>query len=403
MHRPETGISRITPKKAKELLFDDIVFLPKMQREHDVFTSILNFFVGEDNVFSVQKLLRESLESGIEPMGNFMNKVLDYEEVPRNFRPMLENLEIDELAETMISGYLKREKRYLFDPIPNLIFTRDIAVTINDHVLITKAAKAARFRENLLSRYIFYAHPQLAHLNSKGKIINLNLLDQFPPSANGEGVSVEGGDVMILNSDYLLIGNSERTTEYSIKSLKKELFDKGVVQNVVQIDIPFERSCMHIDTLFTQVNHHHFVGFEPIVKHGNRSNVTVHRISGDTHKYNSVMDFLNAEISEEIELISAGMGISPYQEREQWTDGCNLVAVKPGVAITYERNPYTEKSFMKFGYRVISANELIREITHNNLRPDEVINTIITLDSGELSRARGGSHCMTCPILRDSF
>jgi arginine deiminase len=73
-----------------------------------------------------------------------------------------------------------------FDPIPNFIFTRDIAVFVHDYVIITKAAKSARFRENLLTRFIFAAHPMFSDTNAQGKIINLNDLNAFPPSKMGE-------------------------------------------------------------------------------------------------------------------------------------------------------------------------------------------------------------------------
>jgi arginine deiminase len=49
------------------------------------------------------------------------------------------------LADVLITGYLKEEDYILFDPIPNFIFTSDIAVTVNDHVIITKPGKEARF------------------------------------------------------------------------------------------------------------------------------------------------------------------------------------------------------------------------------------------------------------------
>lgn len=400
VHRPETGIARISPKKAEELLFDDIVFLPKMQEEHDVFTKLLKVFLGQENVYFIQDLLTKALQFGNESRSKFIDTVLDYEETPKTFKPLLIELDDVQLAETLISGYHKGAKRYLFDPVPNFIFTRDIAVTINGHVLLTKAAKAARYRENLLTRYIFYNHPKFSHLNKEGRLINLNIPEDFPPSINGEAISIEGGDVMIVHPDYLLIGNSERTTEYSIHSLKEVLFEKGVVKNVVQINIPFERAYMHIDTLFTQINHHHIVGFKPIIEDGKRSSVIVHRHDGSKVEYNSVMQFWKSEISAEIKFIPAGNGISPYQEREQWTDGCNLVTLKPGVAITYERNLHTEKAFREFGYDIVHAEVLLNKFSEG-LTPDQIENTIITIDSGELSRARGGSHCMTCPLMRD--
>src|SRR5690606_16768790 len=157
----------------------------------------------------------------------------------------------------LISGYLESQDHIFFDPIPNFIFTRDIAVVVKDHVIITKAAKQARYRENILTRFIFWAHPMFEDLQESGRIINLNRVDLFPPSKKGEIVSIEGGDMMILEGEYLLIGSSERTTEHAIHSLKAALFEKDVIKNVVLVNIPNERSFMHIDTLFTRIHYNH--------------------------------------------------------------------------------------------------------------------------------------------------
>ena len=400
IHRPDSGIARVAPGRASELLFDDIVHLPRIREEHLEFENVLNAFVGQENVLEAEDLIRESLSISYDIKKELVDLIKDFEELPTVFRDEMLELPDDALAKTLITGYIEESDTILFDPIPNFIFTRDIAIVVKDHVVITKAAKQARHRENLLTRFMFWTHPIFNDLKDQNRIINLNLIEDFPPSRRGEVISMEGGDMMIVGNEFLLIGVSERSSEHAFNSLKDALFERGCIEHVAKVRVPADRSFMHIDTVFTRINHDEMLAFKPIVLDGMSSNVDVYSSNGLHRAYPSIKEFVHSEINSQMKFIQSGNGVSPYQEREQWTDSCNLLAVKPGVAIAYDRNTRTEVALKEHGYQIMKATEFIEQYKDNPDLPNTIEKTIITLSSGELSRARGGSHCMSCPIRR---
>ena len=102
-----------------------------------------------------------------------------------------------------------------------------------------------------------------------------------------------------------------------------------------------------------------------------------------------------------MKFIFSGDGESPYQEREQWTDGCNLVAIKPGVALGYDRNPVTEKAFRR-RIRHYTCMRFLKSI-----EPAAQLDTLEKYDYHAFQRvvkgATGDALYDFCPIERESL
>lgn len=461
IHSPDRGLGKVVPSKAQDWLFEDIVHLDTMRREeYDYYVKILLYFLdtdkvqgkikeidadpqrlfykpgspayfNSDKVIDIQKLLTEILEDATIRL-KLIASICAVERCSFKIQDKLREYDPAELAKILISGSLP-DRHMIFAPLPNFIFTRDIGIVINDHVLLNKPAKAARTRESLLTQYIFFYHPQFEHCRANIIEIPDNehhfLLTEDELKSDYHRSTLEGGDVMMVAPRHLLIGCSERTTLYAAQQVMKLLFERNVVDTITLVKIPKKRDYMHIDTVFTQVKRNVWVLLGSIARQGDEAKKrdVLHFFApkedpdrlqimqfnkGWENKPTEIenLEDLLTDISkndlgcnEPVEFIYSGNNEFPFGAREQWTDSCNLLALKDGVVIGYDRNDKTLEAFRAKGFRTVRAKDLLEEFEAGISSPETLQNTFIMLPSAELSRARGGSHCMSLPILREGF
>ncbi|HSC52087.1 MAG TPA: arginine deiminase family protein [Phnomibacter sp.] len=461
VHSPDSGLGKVVPSKAQDWLFEDIVHLDTIRRkEYDYYTKILLYFLDpekvqgklkeidaaksnrnfykpnhpeffrSDKVVELQWLLTDILEDR-EIKLKLVASVCALEGVAYCEQMRMMDIEAGELAKIFISG-TSDENEMIFAPIPNFIFTRDIGIVINDHVLLNKPAKKARTREALLAKYIFFNHPLFA--DYQDKIIEIPEKHHHflnPKEGDDKKVTLEGGDVMVVSKDHLLIGVSERTSWDAAHQATKMLLQKKVVKKVTVVKIPKKRDYMHIDTVFTQVRRNVWVmlgqfskkaikrleadPIEKVLEDKTRKDEKITMIQFNIKNLEKPVYFDNLEdlledisrndlrCKEKVKFIYSGNNKFPYDAREQWTDSCNLLALKEGVVVGYDRNDKTLEAFKKAGFKAVHVADLLNDFEAGTITPAEIENTFIQMPSAELSRARGGFHCMSMPLLRSEL
>ncbi|MDI3320343.1 arginine deiminase family protein [Pinibacter soli] len=455
VHSPDSGLGKVVPSKAQDWLFEDIVHLDTIRRkEYDYYTKILLYFLDpgkikgnlhtidngkrdfykpdhasffrSDKVIELQWLLGEILEEHDIKL-KLVASVCAIENCPHATEQELLKLSGTHLAKVFITGSLN-EDEMIFPPIPNFIFTRDIGIIINDHVLLNKPAKKARTRESLLAKYIFFYHPFFKEYHDKVIEIPDTMHHFLLPKGDEKKVTLEGGDVMVVSKDHVLIGVSERTSMEAAHRVTNILFEKNIVKKVSIVKIPKKRDYMHIDTVFTQVKRNMWVMLgsfsrkaikmedadaiqrilEGHKKEDNLKIIQFRKKDIENPKFFSNLEDLLIDISEndlkcedKVKFVYSGNNQFPFDTREQWTDSCNLLALKEGVVLGYDRNDKTVEAFKEEGFNIIHAKELIEKFEHDEIDPAKLKDTLILMPSAELSRARGGFHCMSMPLLRE--
>ncbi|AXO96612.1 arginine deiminase [Bacillus anthracis] len=389
LKRPGKEVENLTPDYLQQLLFDDIPYLPIIQKEHDYFAQTLRNRGVE--VLYLEKLAAEALVDK-KLREEFVDRILkegqaDVNVAHQTLKEYLLSFSNEELIQKIMGGVRKNEietskKTHLYelmedhypfylDPMPNLYFTRDPAASVGDGLTINKMREPARRRESLFMEYIIKYHPRFVKHNVP---IWLDRDYKFP---------IEGGDELILNEETIAIGVSARTSAKAIERLAKNLFSRqNKIKKVLAIEIPKCRAFMHLDTVFTMVDYDKFT-IHPAIQ-GPKGNMNIYILEKGPDEENlkithrtSLMEALKEVLGlSELVLIPCGGGDVIASAREQWNDGSNTLAIAPGVVVTYDRN--------------YVSNTLLRE------HGIEVIEVL----SSELSRGRGGPRCMSMPIVR---
>lgn len=385
-HEPGPEIDRLTPSNKRELLFEDIPYLPKMKLEHRAFVATLE--AEGVTVLRLRDLVRQLIDADHEARNRLVNHACASAQSLGLQTLHLAKLDTERILDILFGGLTAAEAGllpagagrdfFVLPPIPNAYFSRDPACVVGSGVVSCKMHHLPRIRESLIVREVMRSHPRF----KKSQLV----FGDIGAEAQGEDrpFTIEGGDIIVLNRDAIAIGQSERTRYESIRNLAAKLFRDGHASRVYAVPIPAVRAYMHLDTVFTVVaeglvvvypevidNVGEVFRFEPLALGAGGTQVAAVEVPENR----TLFDILRDEL-QRLQVIETGDGNLHHAEREQASDGTNVLAIAPGKVLSYERNERTNDALVRRGI------------------------TVIPVEGSELVRGLGGPRCMTMPLVR---
>lgn len=396
MHYPGAEVENMTPRNAQRALYSDILNLSIAQKEYDQIHGVLN---KTSTVYEVSDLLLKVLQNE-EFKRDLLKKICETEQVEDYF-DYLVDLPAITLSKVLVEGLpiqintltdFMRDEYYALKPLYNFYFTRDSSAIIGNNALVCKMANNVRLRESLIMDAIY----------KSGLFFDTNIINSYEVSQNNPEVMVEGGDVLVVRDDILLVGNGARTSTQGIDMLVKNIcaVDSGKKHIIVQQLPESPESFIHLDMVFTLLDHDKAMVYKPLIMSSSPYRTVHMQIdNGKVSKISSVNGILPTlkKLGIDLEPIICGGKADDWdQEREQWHSGANFLAVSPGKVLSYARNIHTLEELNKNGFEIVTAWDVI----DNKCDINKMKNCVITLDGSELPRGGGGPRCMTMPLRR---
>lgn len=461
---PGEELRRVPPAERDRYLVEDLLWLDRAAEQHAAFTRVLEVLMEaaprdprapKPEVTNLRTELREALceTAAVDAAEELLEHVCELE-------PRLRGANLDEeiaelrallsarspgLCDALIAGVIDPRlapgrEVFRIGPSPNIIFARDYQFVLGSGAFLSSMAKPARWKEPAIARFLFDHALGFGAASFDVRELPLGARAMRRIEAAPGELLIEGGDVMALGRDLVLVGISERTTRrgatalaLALRWLRQRAPEAFPFTELCAVEMPPKRAMMHLDTVFTLVDHGLALAYPPLTFPGAREEMPVFACDlacdpeapVDFRPVGSFGEAMARRLSRPgrpLTLIAGGGHERSFQHREQWCDACNAVAVGPGVAVSYDRNDRTLAALRALDkpgealiatpgkrrapsdhlrpFLVVHASELGPDLARELVRGGERVMAVI--DGGELGRARGGPHCMTMALYREA-